>query len=220
MSLSLAPSRPVLADRVLPAVLRLSKGGSLATDAALVLGGAALTAGLAQLYIPMWPVPMTGQTFAVLLVGTVLGSLRGSLSMALYLVAGVAGAPVFAEHKSGSLFALTSGGFIIGFIAAAALVGWLAQRRWDRRIVGTIVSFVAGTAVMYAFGLPWLAATLGNLGPSVWHDLLHYDSLGAAVWGAGVAPFLIGDAVKAVAAGLLLPGAWLLVRRAEASKRA
>ncbi|GAA2753303.1 biotin transporter BioY [Amnibacterium kyonggiense] len=208
MSLSLAPSRPVLADRVLPAALRLSKGRSLATDAALVVGGAALTAALAQLYIPMWPIPMTGQTFAVLLVGTVLGSLRGSLSMALYLVAGVLGAPVFAEHTSGSLFALTSGGFIIGFIAAAALVGWLAQREWDRRVVGTVVSFAAGTVVMYAFGLPWLAVSLGDLGPAVWHDFLHFDSLGAAVWGAGVAPFLVGDVVKAVVAGLLLPAAW------------
>ena len=205
MSLSLAPSRPVLADRVLPR--------SLVTDAALVVGGAALTAGLAQLSIPMWPIPMTGQTFAVLLVGTVLGSLRGSLSMALYLVAGVLGAPVFAEHRSGSLFALTSGGFVIGFVAAAGLVGWLAQREWDRRIVGTIVSFVAGTVVMYAFGLPWLAASLGNLGPAVWHGALGYDSLGAAVWGAGFVPFVVGDLVKAVAAGLLLPAAWKGVGR-------
>jgi biotin transport system substrate-specific component len=204
-SISLAPSRPVLVDRVLPR--------SIVTDAALVVGGAALTAGLAQLYIPMWPIPMTGQTFAVLLVGTLLGSLRGALSMTVYLVAGVLGAPVFAEHRSGSLFALTSGGFVIGFIAAAALVGWLAQREWDRKAVGTIVSFAAGTVVMYAFGLPWLAVSLGDLGPSVWHGYLHFDSLGAAVWGAGVAPFLLGDAVKAVAAGVLLPLAWKGVSR-------
>jgi biotin transport system substrate-specific component len=205
VSLSLAPSRPVLVDRVLPR--------SLVTDAALVVGGAALTAGLAQLYIPMWPIPMTGQTLAVLLVGTVLGSLRGALSMTLYLVAGVLGAPIFAQHASGSLFALTSGGFVIGFIAAAALVGWLAQREWDRKVVGTVVSFAAGTVVMYAFGLPWLAVSLGNLGPAVWHDFLHFGSVGAAVWGAGVAPFLLGDLVKAVAAGLLLPLAWKGVAR-------
>jgi biotin transport system substrate-specific component len=205
VSLSLAPSRLVLADRVLPR--------SLATDAALVVGGAALTAGLAQLSIPMWPVPMTGQTFAVLLVGTVLGSLRGALSMALYLVAGVLGAPIFADHHSGSLFALPSGGFVIGFVAAAALVGWLAQREWDREVVGTIVSFAAGTVVMYAFGLPWLAVSLGNLGPAVWHGILGFDTLGAAVWGAGVAPFLVGDLVKAIAAGLLLPLAWKGVAR-------
>jgi biotin transport system substrate-specific component len=208
VSLSLAPTRPVLADRILPRVLRLSRGRSLATDAALVVAGAALTAGLAQVMIPMWPVPMTGQTFAVLLVGTVLGSLRGALSMALYLAVGVLGLPVFAGGGSGSLLALPSGGFVIGFVAAAALVGWLAQREWDRRVVGTIVSFAAGTAVMYAFGLPWLSASLQHLGPQVWRGALGFDSVTAAVWGTGFVPFVIGDVVKAAVAGLLLPLAW------------
>lgn len=209
-TLSLAPRRTVLADRVLPR--------HLAVDAALVLGGAALTALLAQVAVPMWPVPMTGQTFAVLLVGTVLGSLRGALSMVVYLVAGVLGAPVFAQGAHGNLLALPSGGFIVGFIAAAALVGWLAQRQWDRRIVGTVVSFVAGTVVMYAFGLPWLAVSLASLGPAVWHGALRYDSVAAATVGTGLLPFLVGDAVKAVLAGLLLPGAWALVDRADRAK--
>lgn len=207
-SLTLPPSRPVLADRVLPR--------SLGIDAALIVGGAALTAGLAQLTIPMWPVPMTGQTFAVLLVGTVLGPLRGALAMGLYLVVGVLGLPVFAAGASGSLFTLTSGGYIVGFIAAAALVGRLARHRWDRRILGTVVSFASGTTVMYAFGLPWLAAVLGTLGPAVWHGALGYDSLAAATWGAGFMPFLVGDLVKAVAAGLLLPLAWRAVDRLRA----
>lgn len=204
-SLSLAPARPVLADRVLPR--------SLVTDAALVVGGAALTAGLAQVAIPLWPVPVTGQSFAVLLVGTTLGALRGVLSMGLYLTIGLLGAPIFADGKSGSLFALGSGGFIIGFVAAAALVGWLAQRQWDRKIVGTVVSFLAGTVVIYAFGLPWLAMVLNGYGPSVWHTTLGFDSLGSAVWGAGFFPFLLGDALKAVAAGLLLPLTWKAVTR-------
>lgn len=212
MSVALAPARPVLADR-LPAVLRRGAGRALAVDAGLVVAGAALTAGLAQLTLPMWPVPMTGQTFAVLLAGTVLGPLRGALSMALYLVVGVLGAPVFAAGGSGSLFASTSGGYVIGFVAAAALVGWLARRAWDRRATGTVVSFLAGTAVMYAFGLPWLAAVLAGLGPSVWHGALGYDSLAAATWGAGFVPFLVGDLVKALAAGLLLPLAWRGVGR-------
>ena len=210
-TLSLAPRRPVLADRVLPR--------SLAVDALLVIGGAALTALLAQVAIPLWPVPITGQTFAVLLVGTTLGSVRGALSMALYLAVGVLGAPIFAEHKSGSLFALTSGGFILGFIAAAALVGWLAQRQWDRRVLGTVVSFLAGTAVMYAFGLPWLAMVLNGFGPTVWHGALGYDSLAAATFGAGFVPFLVGDLLKAVAAGILLPLAWRAVGRADLIKR-
>ena len=209
-TVSLAPRRPVLADRLLPR--------SLAVDAALVVGGAALTAGLAQVAIPLWPVPVTGQTFAVLLVGTLLGSLRGALSMALYLVAGVLGAPIFAEHRSGSLFALTSGGYIVGFIAAAALVGWLAQREWDRAWLRTVVAFLAGTVVMYAFGLPWLAMVLNGFGPAVWHGTLRYDSLQAAVWGAGFFPFLIGDALKALVAGLVLTLAWKAVARADASK--
>ncbi|MCU1472306.1 biotin transporter BioY [Amnibacterium sp.] len=209
-TVSLAPRRPVLADRVLPR--------SLVVDAALVLAGAALTAGLAQLAIPIWPVPITGQTFAVLLVGTTLGSLRGALSMALYLVAGVLGAPIFAEQHSGNLFALTSGGFIIGFIAAAALVGWLAQLQWDRVVLRTIVSFLAGAAVMYAFGLPWLAMVLNGFGPSVWHGALRYDSLWAAVWGAGFFPFLLGDALKALLAGLLLPLAWRALGRSGRAK--
>jgi biotin transport system substrate-specific component len=208
-TLSLAPRRPVLADRVLPR--------SLAVDAALVVAGAALTAGLAQVSIPLWPVPITGQTFAVLLVGTVLGSLRGALSMVVYLLAGLLGAPIFAEHHSGNLFALTSGGFIIGFVAAAALVGWLAQLQWDRVVLRTMVSFLAGTVVMYAFGLPWLAMVLNGFGPAVWHGALHYDSLWAATWGAGFFPFLIGDVLKAVVAGLLLPLAWKAVARAHRS---
>ena len=209
-TLSLAPRRPVLADRVLPR--------SLAVDAALVVAGAALTAGLAQVSIPLWPVPITGQTFAVLLVGTVLGSLRGALSMVVYLLAGLLGAPIFAEHHSGNLFALTSGGFIVGFVAAAALVGWLAQLQWDRVVLRTTVSFHAGTVVMYAFGLPWLAMVLNGFGPAVWHGALHYDSLWAATWGAGFFPFLIGDVLKAVVAGLLLPLAWKAVARAHRSR--
>jgi biotin transport system substrate-specific component len=156
---------------------------------------------------------MTLQTFVVLLVGTTLGPLRGALSMALYLLMGVLGLPVFADGGSGSLFAFTSGGFIIGFIAAAALVGWLAQREWDRRFVGTLVSFLAGSAVTYVFGLPWLYYSLANLGPAVWSDVLGYDSVLAATVGAGVLPFLIGDLLKALLAGALLPIAWRGVRR-------
>ncbi len=206
-TLSIAPRRPVLADRVLPR--------HLFVDVVLIVAGAGLTAGLAQLAIPMWPVPITGQTFAVLLVGTVLGTVRGALSMVLYAVVGVLGAPVFADHKSGSLFALPSGGFIIGFVVAAALVGWLAQREWDRKVVGTIVSFAAGTIVMYAFGLPWLAAVLNGYGPTVWHGAMGYGSLAAATFGSGVLPFLVGDAVKALVAGALLPLAWKAVNAAR-----
>lgn len=204
-NLTLAFGRPTLADRIF--------SRTLAIDIVLIAAGAALTAIAAQAVVPLWPVPMTLQTFAVLLVGTTLGPLRGALSMGLYLLIGVLGLPVFAGGASGSLFSLTSGGFIVGFIVAAALVGWLAQREWDRRFVGTVVSFLAGSIVMYAFGLPWLYFSLANLGPSVWQQYLGYDSVLAATIGAGVLPFLLGDLLKALLAGALLPIAWRGVTR-------
>jgi biotin transport system substrate-specific component len=211
-TLTLAFGRPTLADRIF--------SRSLAIDVVLIAAGAALTAIAAQAVVPLWPVPMTLQTFAVLLVGTTLGPVRGALSMGLYLLIGILGLPVFADGASGSLFALTSGGFIIGFIVAAALVGWLAQREWDRRFVGTLVSFLAGSAVMYLFGLPWLYSSLANLGPAVWQDYLGYDSVLAATIGAGVLPFLLGDLLKALLAGALLPIAWRGVNRLQREKKA
>ena len=145
-----------LADRVVPR--------SVLADAALVVGGAALTALAAQLVIPLWPVPITGQTFAVLLVGTVLGMRRGAASLLLYGLAGLV-LPVYADGGHGLAVLLgTSGGYIVAFPFAAALTGWLAHRRWDRRVIGTLVSFLAGSAVIYAIGLPWLAVALAQLG--------------------------------------------------------
>jgi biotin transport system substrate-specific component len=133
--------------------------------------------------------------------------------MVLYLVLGVAGLPIFGEGKSGDLFALTSGGFIIGFIAAAAVVGWLANLKWDRHVVKTFVSFFAGTVVIYAFGLTWLYFSLQNLGPEVWSA--GGSTVLAATIAWGLTPFLIGDAVKAVTAALLLPGTWKLLSRTK-----
>jgi biotin transport system substrate-specific component len=127
--------------------------------------------------------------------------------MALYLVLGVIGLPIFTDGGSGSLVGMTSGGYVIGFVFAAALVGWLAQREWDHRIVGTAVSFLAGSAVMYLFGLPWLYVTLQGLGI--------VDPLGATLAG-GLYPFLLGDALKAVVAATVLPLTWNLVARADA----
>lgn len=196
-SLSLAPSRPVLADRVLPR--------SLGTDAALVGGGAALTAALAQVAVPLWPVPITGQTLAVLLVGASLGATRGALSMVLYALVGALGAPIFSEASSGTtvLFGAT-GGYIAGFVLAAALTGWLAQRRWERGLLRGMLAFVAGSAVVFLVGLPWLKATLGLS----WSQTL----------AAGLYPFVIGGLIKAVIAALVLRGAWALVDRADTSR--
>ena len=194
-----AASRPVLADRL--------GSRTLVTDVALIAAGAALTAGAAQIVIPMWPVPITGQTFAVLFVGATLGSLRGALSMLLYIGLGIAGLPVFAEGGAG-LAKLTgpTGGYMIGFVLAAALVGWLAQKQWDRKVLGTIGAFLAGTVVIYAVGLPWLSVALGQLG--------YPNDLNATLQ-AGLYPFIPGDLIKALVAGGLLPLAWKLSSRAR-----
>lgn len=198
-------SYPVLAD-VLARPVTVPR--RLAADAALVFAGAAVVAGAAQVAIPFWPVPLTMQTFAVLLVGTVLGPLRGALSLGFYLVLGVVGLPIFAGGESGSLFAMTSGGYIVGFVLAATAVGYLARRAWDRKVVGTLVSFLVGSALIYAVALPWLYFTLSGLGEAVWSGSMGYDSLLAATIGAGLIPFLAGDIVKGLLAAGLVPLAW------------
>jgi biotin transport system substrate-specific component len=198
-NLSLAIGRPTIADRVLPR--------SLATDLVLVAAGAALVAIAAQFYVPMWPVPISGQTFAVLLVGTTLGASRGALSMALYAVLGLIGLPVYTDGAASlAYFGGTTGGYIVGFVFAAAVSGWLAQRAWDRRVLGTLATFAAGTVTIYAFGLPWLAIVLSKMGVP--------DVLGSTING-GLLPFLVGDALKALLAAGLLPLAWKAIGRSD-----
>ncbi len=191
MSLLLA-TRPTIIDRVVPR--------SLAADIALVVSGTAFTAVAAQLANPTSPVPFTFQTLAVLLVGATLGSTRGALSMALYALIGALGLPVFsdASHGVSVLFGAT-GGFIFGFIVAAALVGYLAEKNWSSNALKMFASYAAGSVVIYAVGIPVLAAVAfaGDL---------------AATTGFMV-PFMIWDVVKAVAAGALLPSAWALVKK-------
>lgn len=189
-----APRRLVLADRVLPR--------HLVVDATLVVLGAALVGGLAQLYVPLWPVPVTGQTLAVLLVGATLGTVRGALALTVYAAFGIIGVPWFSEGSSGlDVIAGPTGGYIIGFIASAAFVGWLSEREWDRKIFKAIATFLGGTLVVFAFGLPWLAFSLG-----IGVDLtLEY----------GLYPFIIGGAIKALIAAGLLPLAWFGAGRLE-----
>jgi biotin transport system substrate-specific component len=198
VSLSLAPSRPVLVDRVLPR--------SLVTDAALVVGGVVLTAALAQVEIPLWPVPITGQTLGVLLVGASLGAARGALSMVLYALVGALGAPVFSDFASGTATLLgPTGGYIVGFVLAAAFTGWLAQHRWERGLVRGLLAFVAGSAVVFLVGLPWLKVAL---------DLSWIQTLQG-----GLVPFIVGGVIKAAIAAVALRSAWALVDRADAAKR-
>ena len=185
-------TRSTIIDRVVPR--------SLASDIALIASGAALTAVAAQISIPASPVPFTFQTLVVLLVGATLGSVRGSLSMVVYALAGVLGMPVFAPLSDGShatgLAAVLGAtfGFVLGFIAAAAAVGFLAERNWSSHAVKMFVSYAIGSLVIYAFGIPVLAAVATK------GDLLVAAEI--------MVPFLIWDAVKAVAAAALLPLAW------------
>ncbi|WP_030783243.1 biotin transporter BioY [Streptomyces sp. NRRL S-920] len=192
MSIAAATTRPgqVLAD-LLPA--------SRVKDAALVLGGAALTGIAAQIAVPVpgSPVPVTGQTFAALLVGTSLGARRGFLSLALYAVVGMAGMPWFAQATSGA--ALPTLGYILGMLLAATVVGALARRGADRSVARMAGTMVLGSAIIYAVGVPYLAAATGM-------------SLTQAV-AAGLTPFLIGDALKAALAMGALPTAWKLLDR-------
>lgn len=181
---------PVLADLI---------PGARVRDAALVLSGTALLAVAAQVAIPLWftPVPLTLATFAVLLNGAALGPVRGGLSVLLYLAAGTAGVPIFAEHGSGWAFA--SFGYVIGYLLAAVAVGALARRRADRSFAATAGMACAATVIVYAAGVPWLMAYA-------------HVGLGSGM-SLGVYPFLVGDAIKAVAAAALLPATWKLVQK-------
>ncbi len=186
------------------ATLRLAAlpRGGLITDVVLVALGATLITAAAQVSIPLpfTPVPITGQTFAVLLVGTALGSLRGGASGATYVLLGVAGAPVYADGAHGfGVLTGSTGGYLIGFPVAAALAGYLAEQRWDRRFSSAIGAMLTGNLVIYLIGLPWLAVVLDT---SLEQTLVY-----------GLYPFVPGDVLKLYLAAALLPAAWRLVRR-------
>ncbi|GGW18277.1 biotin synthase [Streptomyces capoamus] len=188
MSTAAATARPreVLAD-LLPA--------SRVRDVALVLGGAALTGLAAQIAVPVpgSPVPVTGQTFAALLVGTALGAGRGLAALVVYALAGLAGVPWFAHGTSG---VSVSFGYILGMLLASTVVGALARRGADRSVLRMAGTMLLGEAVIYAIGVPYLAYAA--------------DLSASQAVAAGLTPFLIGDAVKAALAMGLLPAAWKL----------
>jgi len=169
-------------------------------DIALVLVGSLFVAAMSQLviYLPFSPVPITAQTFAVLLVGAALGSRRGGLSLLLYIAEGSMGLPFFSGGRAGLGMLLgPTGGYLVGFVAAAVLIGWLAEHGWDRKILRALVAFAAGSLVIYFFGAIQLAAWIGFEKAFV----------------AGVLPFLAGDVIKIGLATLSLPFAWKLVNR-------
>ncbi|HSM01214.1 MAG TPA: biotin transporter BioY [Acidimicrobiia bacterium] len=166
----------------------------------LVVGFALLTALLAQIAIPLWftPVPITGQTFSVLLAGAVLGWRAGAASMSLYWLLGAIGLPFYAEARGGWETATgATGGYLVGFVVAAALIGYLAEHRQDRSVTTAIPAFLAGSVIIYIFGLTWLAHSL--------------DVGTARAMELGLAPFVVGDLVKVALAGVALPVAWRLL---------
>lgn len=185
---------------------RDSRAAALATDALLVLTGSLFIAGFAQLYVvlPFTPVPITGQTLAVLLVGGALGGLRGGAAALLYLGWIAAGLPFGAEGRGGSELLATAsatGGYLWGFVIAAAVVGWLAERGWDRKLGSSIGAMLIGSIVIYLFGVTWLASALNvpvvAEGPE-FNDALEF----------GLYPFVVGDLMKLLVAAGTLPLAW------------
>jgi biotin transport system substrate-specific component len=169
---------------------------------ALIVLGSLLIALTAKLTIPVpgSAVPVTGQTFGVLLVGGALGARRGATSVGLYVLLGVVGLPFFAEGKSGlQVIFGASGGYLIGFVLAGAIVGRLAELGWDRRIIGSLGAMLVGNISIYVIGVPWLMVVL-NL------------TLAQGI-AQGVTPFILGDIVKLLLAGAAFPAAWWLVGR-------
>ena len=166
----------------------------------LMLAGSAFIALAAQVQVPLWPVPMTGQTFAVLLVGAAFGWRLGAATLLLYMAEGAIGLPVFAKAAAGAaVIAGPTGGYIIGFVLAAAIVGYLAERGWDRGIWRAALAMLIGNLAIYLLGVPWLAAYFAGTGAEA--------PLEAAIAG-GLVPFLLGDALKLALAACLLPVAW------------
>ncbi len=173
-------------------------------DVALVVGAAALVGALAQISIPLGftPVPITGQTLGVMLAGTALGWRRGTLAMALYVVAGVVGVPWFAHHAHG--YVGGSFGYLVGFVVAGGVLGWLASRGSDRTLVRAFVAMAVGDLIIFAIGVPWLAHV--------------YHLSASAALADGFTPFVGGELIKAGLAGVALPTTWRLVDRARRTR--
>jgi biotin transport system substrate-specific component len=190
-----------IADFLVP--IRLGERlNARARDVALVVAGALFIYLTSKVVIPVEgsPVPITGQTFGVLLVGGALGLRRGAVAVAMYVLLGVVGLPFFAEGKGGlTIIWGATGGYLIGFIVAGAVVGRLAELGWDRKIGGALGAMVVGSALIYAVGLPWLKVVTG---------LTVEETIAQ-----GLTPFLIGDAIKIILAAVLFPAAWWVVGR-------
>ncbi len=176
-------------------------------DIALIISGSLLLGLCAQVAVqlPFSPVPITAQTFAVLMIGALFGARRGSLCVLVYLIEGAVGLPVFAMARGGLAVLLgPTGGYLAGFVAAAYVTGLLAENRWDRRAGTTVLAMILGNIVIYAFGLAWLCCLMG---------------VSRAVLTVGLYPFIIGDILKIALAAAALPAGWKLLGMANLSGR-
>jgi len=188
-----------LADFLVPIPLA-ERTDTRLRHAVLIVAGALFIYLTALVVIPQEPVPWTGQTFGVLVAGCALGFRRGFASVALYVLLGVIGLPFFAEHKGGiDVIWGATGGYLVGFVIAGALVGRLAELGWDRRIGGAIGAMLLGSVVIYAIGVPWLKFSTGMS----WSEAI----------AAGLTPFLLWDAGKLLLAAAIFPTAWWLIGR-------
>lgn len=172
----------------------------------LVVAGAALTALCAQIsiHVPPSPVPITGQTFGVVLAGASLGSVRGGASQLVYVLAGLA-LPIYAGGTHGwSILSGPTGGYLVGFVLAAYVLGRLSERGGDRRLTTAFPGYIAGQLIIFGIGVPWLKVSLGL----PWHTAIH----------EGFTIFIVGGIVKAAAAGVLTPAAWRVVHRQDGQR--
>ena len=164
----------------------------------LALVGSLLVAVSAQFQVPMVPVPMTMQSFAVLVIGAAYGARLGAATLLLYMAEGALGLPVFAGMKGGAHHLVgPTGGYIVGFVLAAGVVGWLAERGWDRGVVKTTLAMLIGKVFIFVPGVLWLGVVIG---------------MEKAI-GAGLVPFIPGIVLKVALAVAVLPGAWWLIGR-------
>ncbi len=185
----------------------------LLRGAMLALAGSLFVALCAQITVPLWPVPVTGQTFAVMSVGLVCGWRVGGAALLLYLIEGALGLPFFAGGAGGWASVVgPSGGYIWGFVLAAALVGYLAERGWDRNVWRTAAALFLGNVVLYVPGLIWLALFYAGPGQDYIAATGATTAWGASI-NAGLLPFLLGDALKLALAASLIPAIWSLLHR-------
>lgn len=196
--------KPTLTDALWPAE---AGGARVVRSVVLALAGSVILAISAKIQVPFWPVPMTMQTFAVTVIGMAYGLHLGTATVLLYLAEGAVGLPVFAGGSGLAYFAGPTGGYLIGFAAAAALCGWLAERGWDRSVWLTVAAMTLGTLIIFAFGLPWLAVFLAAA-----KSYAADQAISAAIV-SGFVPFIAASVFKIALAAAVLPGAWWLIGR-------